>query len=402
MMSSSEWKIGIQQRVLAAYRVPFFDRIAEEFLAAVQVFAGKPLPSESVTFSGSLNVAKLISSRNIHLRSRNGYLCCWQCGLTDWLRAWRPHVLIMEANPRILSNHVGIQFMRRLHRPIIGWGLGMLNNSTMNYWRNALRNKVLSNFLDSFDAIITYSSKGATDYHHLGIPKEKIFIAPNAIADDVSQKHLETLTKDIKWKSTWKARRGLALDKPIVLYVGRLTKQKQVDTLIRACAQVPNLYQLLIVGDGPCRQELQKLATSLQVPVVFTGSLFGLELARCFVASKVFTLPGRGGLAIHQAMSYGKPVLVSSGDGTEKDLVQEGKNGLFFRNDQKEDLNEKLEWLFTNSNILQAMGQESMRMIRTQFSIRNMVLKFKEAIDFVSGTSQENTLFGKSGCDEQG
>ena len=104
----------------------------------------------------------------------------------------------------------------------------------------------------------------------------------------------------------------------MVLFVGRLQVRKQVDTLIHACAQLPPISppRLWIIGDCPQRGELETLADSHYPAAAFLGAQHGAELEHAMRQADLFVLPGTGGLAVQQAMSFGLPVIVGRSDGT--------------------------------------------------------------------------------------
>jgi glycosyltransferase involved in cell wall biosynthesis len=176
---------------------------------------------------------------------------------------------------------------------------------------------------------------------------------------------------------------------PIIVFVGRLIREKRIEVLIQACLPLVDRCQLLIVGDGPARTELEALATIRSPQIRFAGHQTGESLAHCFIGSDIFALPGAGGLAIHQAMSYGKPVIVSFGDGTEQDLVVEGENGLFFKTADSDDLAQKISCLLDYPvDRIAAMGQRSLEIVRTKRSLTTMVEVFEAAFEAVTRNGQ--------------
>ena len=108
------------------------------------------------------------------------------------------------------------------------------------------------------DGVVAYSAKAAREYEAFGVSADRVFIAHNAVADEESKEYLDKLGQDLTWVNGWKAKYGLAHDLPVVLYVGRLIPQKRVDVLIDACLPLLNRSRLLIVGDGPARQDLER------------------------------------------------------------------------------------------------------------------------------------------------
>jgi glycosyltransferase involved in cell wall biosynthesis len=233
--------------------------------------------------------------------------------------------------------------------------------------------------------MIAYGTKAAEDYRAAGIPEDRVFVAHNAVANQEAEKFLNEFGQDLSWIRRWKADNGLDVDLPFVLFVGRLIPQKQVDLLIRACIPLFDRCQLVIVGDGPSRLDLESLAQAYAQRICFLGYKSGVDLAHCFIASDIFALPGSGGLAIHQAMSYGKPIIVSFGDGTELDLVRNGTNGLYVRPGDANTLTDKLQMLLDDDHLRRAMGHESLRIVRQEINLDTMVSSFTKAIASVAG-----------------
>jgi phosphatidylinositol alpha-1,6-mannosyltransferase len=129
--------------------------------------------------------------------------------------------------------------------------------------------------------------------------------------------------------------------RPVVVCVSRLVKRKGQDTLVRALPllhrRVPDAA-LLLVGDGPMRRELARLAADLGVArdVVLAGSHPWHELPPFFAAGDVFAMPTRsrrGGLEVEafgivylEAAACGLPVVVGDSGGAP-DTVVEGETG---------------------------------------------------------------------------
>lgn len=304
---------------------------------------------------------------------------CWQGGIRHWLRKLEPDIVVMEANPRLLSNRFAIRWMRRRGRPVLGWGLGEMSRrgSTWSVWA---RQVFAANFLRRLDGIIAYSKKAAQIYSDIGFNTDRIFVAHNAVDDSQSELFLSQLGSELSWLRPWKDRLCISGDSPIVLFVGRLLEQKRVDLLIDACAPLFPRCRLLIVGDGPHLPALRERGERHAEHIRFTGPLAGRDLAKCFIAADLFVLPGLGGLALHQAMSYGKAVLASLADGTESDLIQEGVNGMFFKPGDIEDLRRTISLLLDDKEKLSKMGEASLSMTRQTMSLNAMVEAFHNAL----------------------
>jgi glycosyltransferase involved in cell wall biosynthesis len=357
-------RLGLVQRVLPVYRAPFFDALAAACAGGLGVFAGDARPDESIINAKALNTASWTHAVNLHILRGPLYLC-YQRGLMEWLRNWQPAALIVEANPRYLATPSAVSWMHLKGLPVFGWGLGSPSPAG---WFADLRRGSRLRFLRQFDALISYSARGAEQYAALGFPPGKIFVAPNATAPAPA--------------FPLPARPPGFGERPVVLYVGRLQARKRLDDLIRACAALPENMQprLVIVGDGPERETLEALAKQVYPRSEFPGAKFGAELAPYFIAADLFVLPGTGGLAVQEAMSYSLPVIVARGDGTQDDLVRPG-NGWQIPNDDPSALLRALHTALSDSTQLRRMGVESYRTVVEEINIEKMVEMFVGAVN---------------------
>ncbi len=89
-----------------------------------------------------------------------------------------------------------------------------------------------------------------------------------------------------------------------------------------------------------------------------------------------------GGLSINDAMTYGRPIICSVCDGTEKQLVYEGENGFYFKNADKEDLTEKIRLLFKDPVRAAKMGEHSTDIIKNKINIHTVLKGYKDSFDY--------------------
>jgi glycosyltransferase involved in cell wall biosynthesis len=358
-------RLALQQRVLPAYRAPLFDALAQRCEGGLSVFAGQPQAGEQIVSVERLQIAQFVPAHNRHfLQVGSPFYQCWQPGILAWLEAWQPQALIVEANSRYRSTPGAVRWMHARGRLVLGWGLGAppLHGSLAG-WRRRARQK----FLGALDGVIAYSQRGAAEYRAMGFASERVFVAPNAAAP--------------RPVSPPPPRPPAFAARPVVLFVGRLQARKRLDNLLQACAALPVEMQprLQIVGDGPARAEAEALAQRVYPQAEFTGARYGEELAGIFAASDLFVLPGTGGLAVQQAMSYGLPVIVAEGDGTQDDLVQPG-NGWRIPADDLEALKTALQEALADAARLRIMGAESYRIVAEEANLERMVQVFIEAL----------------------
>jgi glycosyltransferase involved in cell wall biosynthesis len=334
----------------------------------LSVFAGKPIPNEGIEPVDRLIIAQLVQAKNRYFRDPGSSMfLCWQSGFLRWLEEWQPSVLIVEANPRYPMTRMAIRWMHHKGGKVIGWGLGA---PTINGVFSTLRHWERSSLLRSLDAIIAYSQRGGEQYRHLGFPPERVYVATNAVDP------APTIPP---------APRRLISNEPLkVLFVGRLQHRKRVDLLLQACSTFTEEQRphVVVVGDGPARDELQGLAERIYPQVEFVGVKHGAELEAYFASSDLFVLPGSGGLAIQQAMAHGLPVIVARGDGTQDDLVR-GENGWQVSPDDLEALTDILRQALSDPTRLRRMGEASYRIVAEEINIDKMVEVFVQALNTV-------------------
>ena len=346
-----EGRSGLQQRVLPSYRAAFFDLLARSSTQGMSVYAGRPRANEAIRTADGLNDAQLWPARNLHLLWGKLYFC-WQRDIVKWLGGWDPHVLIMEANPRYLSSRRAVDWMHERHRPVIGWGLGVGQNTTR--WKSYLRR---------YDALIAYSTNGAEDYRRTGFPADRVYTAPNAVVGLPPEIPTRTISDPLH-----------------VLFVGRLQERKRVDLLLKACRAQISQPRLTIVGDGPARAELQRIAVDEYPQAEFVGAKFGDELDEIFQRADLFVLPGTGGFAVQQAMAHALPVIVAEADGSQRDLVDQGNGWLVSPGDLNA-LSDALSAALDNPERLPQMGAASHAIVRERVNIEVMAKVFVTAIN---------------------
>jgi glycosyltransferase involved in cell wall biosynthesis len=349
-------RLALQQRVLPSYRVPFFDLLAQS-CESMSLFAGQARPVEMIA-GGKTQVAKYVEAKNIHLFSGALYVC-YQRGFINWLEETNPAALIVEANLRYLSTPAAVRWMHARGRKVLGWGLGSPSPSGRGVG-------VRAHFINQFDAMLAYSQRGADEYAVLGFPREKIFVAHNSVSA----------------KPMFNVERSTLNVQPTILFVGRLQARKRVDSLLRACAEMGLNPRLIIVGDGPERAALESLAKEIYPSAEFIGAKHGAELKPYFEQADLFVLPGTGGLAVQEAMSYGLPVIVAKGDGTQDDLVREG-NGWQIPPEDYGALISTMKNALSDTARLREVGKESFRIVSEEINIQKMADVFVDALNSV-------------------
>lgn len=157
-----------------------------------------------------------------------------------------------------------------------------------------------------------------------------------------------------------------------ILFVGRITGEKQIDVLLNAIKLLPESLdaQLEIVGGGDQFKNLQSLAESLGIAgrVKFLGYVTDEELRQAYTRATVFAMPSIAELqsiATMEAMASALPVVAADAMALPH-LVHDGENGHLFRPGDAQDLADKLENVLTlPQEELDVLKNASLRIVAT-------------------------------------
>jgi glycosyltransferase involved in cell wall biosynthesis len=230
-------------------------------------------------------------------------------------------------------------------------------------------------FLQQCEKVIVPSYAIAEEIHSHDIQR------PNVISNGMDLHAFNPDPPDPGERETLCLRYGLDPVLPVVLHVGRLDVDKQVNLVIRASAQAINQVgaQLLIVGDGRQREELIELCVNLGIGkichfpgfVETNGDLPGLyRLAAVFVtASEIETQ----GLVILEAMASGLPVIAVKAT-CIPELVQEDVNGYLSPPGELEQMSAQVLRILMSPDRAKEMGRVS-RALAQEHSIDNSIDK---------------------------
>ena len=182
--------------------------------------------------------------------------------------------------------------------------------------------------------------------------------------------------------------------RPVVVCVSRMVPRKGQDTLIRTWplvrVGVPDAA-LFLVGDGPYRDRLQRLAHHLGVEssVIFAGAPSRAELPGYYDAGDVFAMPcrtRRGGLDVEglgmvflEASATGLPV-VAGDSGNSPDAIRDGETGYVVPGGSVADLADRLTHLLADPVAAKAMGEKGMAWVNREWHWDVIARRFSEIL----------------------
>jgi len=157
---------------------------------------------------------------------------------------------------------------------------------------------------------------------------------------------------------------NIALDRPMLLFVGRVAHEKNIGFLLtmleRVRMDIPQIL-FLIAGEGPARQSLEKQVSQkgLAANVMFIGYLDrASELNSCYHSADIFVFSSRTetqGLVLLEAMAQGVPVVSTAEMGT-KDVLREGA-GVWIAEEEVEDFSGKVIAMMGDAGIRARLGE---------------------------------------------
>jgi len=203
---------------------------------------------------------------------------------------------------------------------------------------------------EQVDAYIALTEFSRRKFVQAGVPAEKIFVKPNFLNGDGFS------------PST----RGA-----YAIYLGRLTSNKGVRTLLAAWRELPEV-PLKIVGDGPLRGELEQAAASSGLRQVdFLGTQRWERCMELLQGASFLVLPSEHHegfpCVVAEAYGFGKPVLGSRLEPLPE-LIEDGETGMLFETGSARDLAEKARRLFHDGDRTAAMGTAARRTFDARYT----------------------------------
>jgi len=223
-------------------------------------------------------------------------------------------------------------------------------------------------FIRFCDYAFCYGTKSKEYVVKLGMSPEKVIIRFQATDNQT----IENVYNGYKSERDYLISKN-GFKKYNFIYVGRLSKEKNVETLIKAFRLLKDSiieskdWGLILVGDGERKEYLINLVKDLNArDVFFVGGKSWKEVPIYYALSDVFVLPSISepwGLVVNEAMVCELPVIVSYRAGAAYDLVREGENGFVFDPFNEQDLLEKMSFFVKNPDKIKEMGKCSKKII---------------------------------------
>jgi glycosyltransferase involved in cell wall biosynthesis len=293
-----------------------------------------------------------------------------------------------QADEVTLATSSGAYAIRADLRDLHGFGTSMPRLGSF------VRNRLI----ELADSCVLYGPVAREALIRKGYDPEKPFVAPNALDQVQIASAAEYWTSGARLKE-FRRQQGIE-DRPLVLYMSRLEREKRPDMLLEALrwvrAQEQDL-ELVFIGGGSLQDELRTAAARSNVAsaVRFLGPVYDeMRVAPWALSCLCMVQPEKLGLSILHAFGYGVPVITSgdrSSQGPEAEVLVDGVNGLFYRRGDVQDLATKILALVGDDDLARSLPRGAMEVVSGPDgrNTRAMVAGLLEAIEASATRSRE-------------
>lgn len=348
----------IIQTVTPDYRKAFFDEIRSKLGKNFELYRGSDYFEKSVVTDYRINAH---NCKNYFLFGRR---VLFQTGIKSTL--FSKAVVVLEMNPRVLSNWMLLLIRGFSGRKTVLWGHAWPRkgkDSNSDILRHLMR--LLST------TIITYTSTQREELLQR-MPNKTIYAAPNAL---FSKNQMFVQDNVHKAKN--------------LIYVGRLTESKKPFFLVKAfanaIAQLPEEMNLIIVGSGEEERRLEKFIqqNDLESRILLKGHISDINELRDLYEQSFFSIsPGYLGLSVTQSFGFGVPMLVSKYENhsPEIEAILENKNAIFFDTDDEVSFRESVLRTIKNREYWIEQRPEIQEFCRENYSVEAMAQVFTNLV----------------------
>ena len=342
-------RVLLVQTTIPEYRVPLFERLAHRLPAELRIVAGTDYFDRTVV-TAHVSGLPVTPVRNRFLGRRR---LLWQS--LPWRAVAAADAVIAELNPRILSTWAVLAARRLLRRPTILWGHAWPRRGRRS------RSEVVRHAMRRLgDAVIVYSETEAGALRRR-MPGRLIAAAPNALYALEEQPASVTSGRMANF-----------------VFVGRLVESKKPGLLLAAFSaaqeRLPVDTELVFVGDGPLRRELEAAAARSPAgsKVRFLGEVARRDaLAAVYADALASVIPGYAGLSLTQSLWFGVAGVIARDEphSPEIEAAVEGENAIFVESDSVDSLAAALVRLEDERDLWIARRQAIARACAERYSL---------------------------------
>ena len=269
-----------------------------------------------------------------------------------------------------------------LKTPVILWSEG---TESAQSFLGRLISPMTKYIVKNVDAVVVPGTMSRDFHVKMGAIPEKVFIAPNIVDNKMFiRKSLKIKEEKEKFKREFNIP-----NEKIILFIGQLIERKGVEYLIKSYKKIKDYNEnlcLVIVGDGVLKKELEEICINKQIKdVYFTGWVSEEEKIIYYSIADLFVLPTLKDLCplvINETMACGLPVISTNAAGCAVDMIISGENGFIVDSANVEQLYSAIKEIISDDELARRMGEKSLEIIESGFSLDKVVGGFVSAIEF--------------------
>ena len=276
----------------------------------------------------------------------------WQKGVINKIINDSPDIIIFLGEMTILTNWISVIICKLLDIEVWFWGHGIYGNeSKLKLFFRKL-------FLKLPKRNLLYGNYAKSLLIKRGFDETKLSVVYNSLDFYKQDKFFKILeNKNEKTKK---------LNERKIIFIGRLTKKKKIEQLIKAIKILDRnnfIIELNIIGFGSIYKDLVKLVEDLSLSRVnFLGEIHDeRKISKLIYESDLCVSPGNVGLSAIHSITYGTPVITHDDfkyQMPEFEIIKLGVNGFFFQKDSIKDLAEKINLCFSKNFDKKTVRQE--------------------------------------------
>lgn len=365
---SEKPKVFILQRVIPSYRVRVFEYLTSDNDCDVTIVIGENKAGEKAQNAANLSQISThkLPTKTFEILGRTFVL---HRGLLRYLMNEKPSHIISEAESHFLGYLTVIFYKMILNRSCKTYLWCFYSLPGRPHERSAFHSLVKKVTRATFDGFVSYTSFGRHFLMSKGINENAISVATNVCDTDKFMSLAESLKL-----SKEEAKEALSVDgKFVVSFFGTLTEVKKPHLILQLAEYFRNEDIVFrIIGKGPLEKKLKEDAARMQITNLYFDGHVSNDIAVYYRASDVVLVPGRGGIVISEAMSFGVPVIVHEADGVELDLIVEGESGVIVPTATLSSFVAPIKELHKNKEKLLSLSHNASTTIRDHFNTKNM------------------------------
>lgn len=330
--------------------------------------------SKSINCDGKLNWFFL---KNLFIKN----FLFYQTGIISKCVRTNYDAYILYGEMHCISNWLAAMICKIRKKPLLFWGHGLYGNEKF------IKKAVRLLYYRIADYHLVYGNRSRNLMIESGFNPDKVYVVYNSL-DYNSHKKIYEKRNQVELDQLKKKLFPNSWNLPVVIFIGRLTKEKKISYLLEAIQHnmgKGNCYNCLIVGGGSESDNLRNISSSLGISdlVCFYGPCYDDILNGKFIMmSECCVSPGNVGLTAIHSMSLGTPVITHKNmcdQGPEAETIIQDKTGSFFEENNIISLSYVIEDFIAN-NKKTLMEMNCLELVREYWNPENQTSVFDKAV----------------------